>query len=307
MTVRQEVLPTAVVPVAEGLWMRTKLRDYLELSKARIVFMVLLTTAAGFALAPTDADFTLLFHTLCGTALIAAGTNALNQVWERDRDALMVRTQHRPLPEGRMQTSAALGFSVIVSVAGIAWLFVAANWLAAALAALTLITYLFIYTPLKTRTTLCTVVGAVPGALPPMIGWAAASGRLDAGAWALFAFMFLWQLPHFLAIGWIYRNDYAKAGFRILSVGDESGTASGRHAIAYAVALVPVSLAPAFLGIAAPVYLVIALMSGAVLLFMTTTFARERTRESARNLFLASNFYLVAVMLVLLVSHAFLL
>lgn len=281
-----------------------RLADYLELSKARIVLMVLVTTAAGFALAPGAPDFILLIHTLAGTALIAAGTNALNQYAERERDKKMERTALRPLPDGRISEAAALWFSIVVSVGGALWLAAAANWIASLLAVLTLLSYLFIYTPLKTRTPLCTVVGAVPGAIPPMIGWAAATGSLDRGAWVLFGLMFFWQLPHFLAIGWLYREDYARAGFTIASVTDPSGASSGRQAILYGLGVIPLSLAPAMLGIAGPAYVAVGVLAGAVLLHAIFNFARLRTRISARQLFITSNVYLVVVMSVLVASNA---
>lgn len=280
-----------------------RVADYLELSKARIVLMVLVTTAAGFALAPGAADVTLLIHTLAGTALIAAGTNALNQYAERERDKKMERTAHRPLPAGRISEAAALSFSIAVSVVGAVWLAAAANWIASLLAVFTLLSYLFIYTPLKTRTSLCTAVGAVPGAIPPMIGWAAATGSLDRGAWALFGLMFFWQLPHFLAIGWLYREDYARAGFSIASVSDPSGASSGRQAILYGLGVIPLSLAPAFLGIAGPAYIAVGVLAGAILLHAIFNFARLRTRISARQLFITSNVYLVVVMSVLVASN----
>lgn len=278
-------------------------RDYLELCKARIVLMVLMTTAAGFALAPSSIEGVLLFHTLCGTALIAGGANALNQYWERERDARMVRTRERVLPDGRLTEAAALRFAIAISVAGALWLFLAVNWLASLLAVLTLVSYLFVYTPLKTRTRWSTEVGAVPGAIPPMIGWAAATGWLDLGAWILFAFMFLWQLPHFFAIGWMYRDDYTAAGFSILSVNDQTGAASARQAFLYGLGLVPLSVAPTLIGMAGPVAAIVGVLAGVVLLAMTRAFARERTRIAARNLFMASNIYLVAVMSALIVSH----
>lgn len=291
----------AVKPVGG---VKTAWRDYAELSKARIVLLVLVTTAAGFALAPGAVDLILLLNTLIGTALIAGGTNALNQYFERDLDRRMNRTRLRPLPDGRMSEAAAVRFAVTSAVAGAAWLSIAVNPLAAGLALITLITYLFAYTPLKTRTTLCTLVGAIPGAIPPLIGWAAAAGRLDVGAWVLFALMFLWQLPHFLAIGWIYRDDYARAGFSILSVVDPTGAASGRQALLYGLALVPISLLPAFLGIAGPIYLGAGVLAGIALLMAIIEFARDRNRITARRLFMTSNIYLIVVMTFLVFNHA---
>jgi protoheme IX farnesyltransferase len=291
----------AVKPVAG---VKTAWRDYMELSKARIVLLVLVTTAAGLALAPGAVDLMLLLNTLLGTALIAGGTNALNQYLERDLDRRMNRTRLRPLPDGRMSEAAAVRFAVTAAVAGAAWLSLTVNPLAAGLALITLVTYLFAYTPLKTRTPLCTLVGAIPGAIPPLIGWAAAAGRLDAGAWVLFALMFLWQLPHFLAIGWIYRDDYARAGFSILSVVDPTGAASGRQALLYGLALVPVSLLPAALGIAGPIYLAAGILAGIVLLGAIMEFASDRNRLTARRLFMTSNVYLIIIMTFLVFNHA---
>lgn len=280
----------------------TRIRDYLELSKARIVAMVLVTTAAGFALAAGSVDPTLLVHTLLGTALIAGGTNALNQYLERELDGRMARTRHRPLPDHRLGDRPALIFAVAVSAAGAAYLALAVNLVAASLAVFTLLSYVFVYTPLKTRTTLCTLIGAVPGAIPPMIGWAAATGRIDAGAWSLFVVMFLWQLPHFLAIGWIYREDYARAGFTILSVTDRSGLASGRQAVLYGMALVPASLTPALFGLGGALYVAGGVVAGAFLVGSALRFARNRSNLTARRLFLTSNVYLVLLMSLLVAT-----
>lgn len=271
-------------------------RDLLELSKARIVLMVLVTTAAGYAVAGPQFDAALFLNLMLGTALVAGGTNALNQWWERALDARMARTRNRPLPSGRLDPRTALVFSIAISVIGIAWLAALVGPLPALLAAATLVSYLFIYTPLKTRTTLCTIVGAAPGAVPPMIGYAAATGVADAASWSLFALMFAWQLPHFLALSWIYRDDYARGGYRMLAVEDTSGAAVGRQAFAWSVALFGVSLVPVWLGIAGSLYLAIAAASGVAILAASIHFARTLTMRSARSLFLGSNIYLVLVM-----------
>jgi protoheme IX farnesyltransferase len=281
----------------------SRVGDYLELSKARIVAMVLVTTAAGFALATNTVEGVLLLHTLLGTALIAGGTNALNQYVERDLDGRMARTRLRPLPDHRLGDRAALTFAIAVSILGAVYLAIAVNGLASLLAVLTLLSYVFIYTPLKTRTTLCTLIGAVPGAIPPMIGWAAATGRVDGGAWSLFLVMFLWQLPHFLAIGWIYREDYARAGFTILSVTDKTGSASGRQAVLYGLALIPASLTPVLFGIGGAVYVAGGAVAGALLVASALRFARNRSTLTARRLFLTSNVYLVLVMSLLVAVH----
>lgn len=279
------------------------MRDYLELSKARIVLMVLLTTAAGFAVATEGSiDWLLFAHTIVGTALIAGGTNALNQYAERDLDAKMRRTQNRPLPAGRISPRAALLFSVGISLAGTFYLALLTNLLTAALGVLTLSSYLFIYTPLKQRTSLSTIVGAVPGAIPPMMGWAAATGSIGLGAWILFGILFLWQLPHFLAIGWMYREDYARGGFPILAVVDGSGAVSGRQALLWSLALLPISLLPAAVGGAGALYAGSAIGCGFLLVATSWLFARSRTMKAARHLFFASIVYLPLVMSLLVAT-----
>jgi protoheme IX farnesyltransferase len=279
-------------------------RDYLELSKSRIVMMVVLTTAAGFAIAGADLGFNwlLFLHTTIGTALVAAGTNALNQVIERDLDAKMFRTCHRPLPAGRMSPRAAMAFSVAISVIGTLYLALAVNALTALLGVITLGSYLFVYTPLKRKTSLSTIVGAVPGAIPPMMGWTAVTNSIDFGAWILFGILFVWQLPHFLAIGWMYREDYARGGFPILPVIDLTGALSGRQALLWSAALIPVSIAPSFIGTAGPAYLVGALVSGACMMITAAAFARLPSARTARKLFFASIIYLPAVMSLLVMS-----
>lgn len=280
-------------------------RDYLELSKSRIVLMVLMTTAAGFLVASFgNPDMVLLLHTLIGTAFVAAGTNALNQYVERDLDAMMHRTRTRPLPEGRITPQAALGYAVAIVVAGSLYLAVTVNMLTSLLGLATMASYLFAYTPLKRTTTLSTIVGAVPGAIPPLMGWSAARGSVEYGGWLLFAILFLWQLPHFLAIGWLYRDDYARAGYAILSVKDSEGRVSGRQAILYTLALIPISLFPSFFGLAGKGYLPGALAAGLFLLVASVAFAKSRTMKGARNLFVASIVYLPVIMLLLVASSS---
>ncbi len=282
------------------------LRDYLELSKARIVLMVVITTAAGFVVAgPSSFDFLLLFHTLIGTAFVAGGTNALNQYMERHLDALMARTRRRPLPDGRITERAALAFSVFISVFGVTYLAVLANPLAAFLALTTLVTYLFVYTPLKRKTTLCTLIGSAPGAIPPMVGWAAAVGHLDPGAWVMFGVLFLWQMPHFLAIGWIYRKDYAKAGFTMLAIGDPEGDATARQAVFYSSLLIPVSLAGLFAGIGGAVYAVAATAASLAFVAAAVSFLKSREPKAAKVLFHVSNLYLLVMMALMVVSSLF--
>lgn len=277
-------------------------KDYLELSKARIVVMIVLTTAAGYSLAPGALSPLTLIHTLVGTALIAAGTNALNQFMERGLDAKMNRTRNRPLPDGRMSERSALVFSIGVSIAGAAYLWLAVHWLPSVLAMLTLVTYLFCYTPLKQVSSISLIVGAFPGALPPMIGWTAATHQLALPGWLAFGVLFAWQLPHFLAIGWMYREDYARAGFRILSVGDTSGRRSGIEAIVYSVALLVISLLPTFYGISGWIYFAGAAVLGLWMLYASIRFAVSTTHATAKSLFLVSILYLPVVMFLLVAN-----
>jgi protoheme IX farnesyltransferase len=274
-------------------------RDYLELSKSRIVMMVLITTAAGYFFGAQRVDWMLLLNTLLGTALVAAGTNALNQYVERDHDAKMRRTRLRPLPDGRIAPRAALFFSVGISLIGTVYLGLAVNWLTAALGAFTLITYIFVYTPLKRVSTICTLIGAIPGAIPPLMGWTAATGVLGAGGWIIFAILFFWQLPHFMAISWMYRDDYARAGFAMLSVRDPDGVATAAHAVYYSFALLIVSALPSFFGLTTYVYLAGALIAGSVLTFVSFAFLDSRTPVRARRLFMVSNIYLIVMMALL--------
>jgi protoheme IX farnesyltransferase len=267
------------------------IRDYLELSKSRIVLMVLVTMAAGFFYAAPHGAIALLVSTLAGTALVAAGTNALNEFVERDLDASMRRTQRRPLPAGRISPRAALIFASSIAIIGTLYLGLAVNWLTAALGAFTLVSYIFIYTPLKRVSTICTLIGAVPGAIPPLMGWTAASGRIGAGGLIAFAIVFLWQLPHFMAISWIYREDYGRAGFAMLSVRDHDGAAVGRQAVYYSVALVCLS---AFV----PVRFA-AIAAATLLLAMSIAFLHERSNRNARRLFMTSNVYLLIAMALL--------
>lgn len=277
--------------------------DFVALTKPRIVAFVVLTAAAGFGVAPLAAIANpaaaarawVLVHLMLGTALVAGAANALNQVSERDVDALMRRTRGRPLPAGRLTPLAASIFAWAIAVAGTAELAAFVNPLTASLALLTLVTYVFAYTPLKRRTTLSTLVGAVPGALPVLGGWAAATNGVSPEAVMLFAIMFLWQMPHFLALSWIYREDYARAGLRMLSVGDPGGRATFRQAALNAAALIPVSAAPGVVLVAGPTYLAGALLLSGALLVLAVSTAREPSARRARRLFLATLVYLPAL------------
>jgi protoheme IX farnesyltransferase len=283
------------------------LGDYLALTKPRLNVLVVATSAAGYYLgAPGAASVNALamLEAVVGTALVAGGAAALNQVYERDTDALMRRTRMRPLPDGRVSAGDARIFGLALSLAGLALLATCANLLATALALATLITYLAIYTPMKRRTSLATLVGAVPGALPPLIGWAASHGSVSLGGVALFAIVFLWQIPHFMAIAWLYRDDYAKAGFPMLPVVDPEGRRAGRQAVGYALALLPVSLAPSLVGISGGVYLASALALGLALLWLSARFAIARDDRSARALFLGSIAYLPLLWAVMIVTKS---
>jgi heme o synthase len=270
--------------------------DYLELSKSRIVMMVLMTTAGGYVIGAHPFDAIVLLHTLIGTALVAAGTNALNQYVERDLDAMMRRTRRRPLPAGRISPRAALIFAAAISVAGTLYLGLLVNWLTAFLGAFTLASYIFVYTPLKRVSTICTAVGAIPGAIPPLMGWTAATGALGLGGWIAFGILFFWQLPHFMAISWMYREDYARGGFRMLSVVDDDGKAVARQAILYSLALLTVSVAPYFFGMSGLVYLFAATLAGLWIFISSVMFLADRSPMPARSLFMSSNIYLLTMM-----------
>jgi protoheme IX farnesyltransferase len=282
---------------------RSRAADFLELTKPRITFLVLVTAAVGYALGLRSAfEPSVFLLMLAGTALLSAGAGGLNQYLEREADALMARTRHRPIPAGRLAPSEARAFGLLLSVAGLA-LLAGAGWLPALLGLATELSYLLLYTPLKRVTPLCTIVGAVPGALPPMIGWAAARGSLDVGAWSLFAVLFLWQLPHFLALAWLYREEYAQAGFPMLTVRDPEGTSTGRQAVLYAVALLPVSLVAGLLAAAGNVYLWSAAALGLLFALCAARFAWRRTAPAARALFLMSILYLPALLAVLVLDR----
>jgi protoheme IX farnesyltransferase len=271
---------TAEITAFEKPW------AYIVLTKPDVTFLVVITTVAGFYLGSHDSpDWSLLVHTLLGTMLVAGGTAALNQYFERDMDALMRRTAARPLPAGLLQPRDVLLFGVGSIVLGSAWLAFAVNIISALLALATTVLYLGLYTPLKTRTTLATAVGAIPGALPPLIGWAAAThGSLSVGAWLLFAILFFWQFPHFFSIAWIYREDYARAGIRMLPVVDRSGDATFRQIVAMSAILVPVSLLPSVIGLAGIRYFFGALVLGMILLQVSLWASRERTNIRAKLL-----------------------
>jgi protoheme IX farnesyltransferase len=269
------------------------LLDFVALTKPRLNLLVVVTTVAGLYLAAGDSvPAALLLHTLVGTTLVAAGAAALNQAWERRTDKLMKRTAGRPLPAGRLSLADSIVFGTALSAAGLFQLWVGATPQAALVAAATLISYVLVYTPLKTRTSLATLVGAIPGALPPMIGWAAATGEISLPAWILFGIVFFWQMPHFLALAWLYRDDYARAGIPLLPVLEPDGLRTGRQALIYTAALWPVSLLPTLVGLAGAPYSIGATLLGLLFIGLSFLFATERSVASARRLFLFSITYL---------------
>ncbi|UCC71180.1 MAG: protoheme IX farnesyltransferase [Gemmatimonadota bacterium] len=282
---------------------RTVSADLWALTKPGITWLVLITTGVGFYLAASGSlDWVLLVHTLLGTGLLAAGTNALNQWAERRADAEMKRTSKRPLPAGRLRSSTALVFSAGISVGGALYLVALVNPLTAVLGAASLLIYIFAYTPLKRRSWLCTVVGAVPGAIPPMMGCTAVTGRLDSLAWVLFGIVFLWQMPHFFAIGWLYKQDYARAGFPILPVIDDEGKRTSRQIILYTLALVAVSLLTTVMGLTGAIYFFGALTLGLAFLALGVALAASRTGLNARRLFLGSVLYLPVLLILMVVD-----
>lgn len=277
--------------------------DLVAMTKPGITLMVALTTVLGFLLAGGALLSWRLAATLLGTCLVAAGASVLNQFWERAPDALMRRTADRPLPTGRIDPDVALLFGVALGIAGLLELALAVDALTAALGAAALAGYVFAYTPLKKVSSLATVVGAVPGALPPMMGWCAVRGEVDLAAWALFGILFFWQMPHFLAIAWLCREDYARGGFPMLPVLDPGGAWTGRQSVLYGAALVPVSLLPSLLGLAGAWYFGGALALGLGYLGFSLAFARRRSTPGARRLMFASLLYLPALLAVLLLDR----
>jgi len=280
------------------------MRDYLELTKPRITVLILICTAVGYWFGCGSLfRFSILVHALLGTALLASGTSALNQWYEADSDAKMRRTRQRPLPAGRMKRGHAFIFGMLLSAAGFAELWYGTNLFAAALGLFTLLSYLFLYTPLKQRSPVCTTVGAIPGAMPPLIGYAAAGGGIDARALALFLILFVWQFPHFDAIAWMYRDDYARGGIRMLPVIEPDGESTARRVVVCSLLLIPISLLPAVLGMTGAAYLASAIASGFGLLYFGARLGRERTVASARAVLLASVCYLPALLAVMVLDR----
>ena len=288
-----------------GESVRGRVLDFAELFKARLTLLVLLTTAAGFYLgAESPINYAALFHVVFGTAAAAAGAAALNQWWECKLDAVMRRTRTRPVPAGRMRPVEALTLGVALSVLGVSYLAVACNALSATLAALTIVIYIFGYTPLKRASTANTVVGAIPGAIPPMIGWVAARGAIEAGSWSLFAILLLWQLPHFFAIAWMHREDYSRAGFRMISSDDRSGERSASQSVFFCILLLVIGGLPAFVGVVTFAYLAIELVLGGLFVAVAMRFLKARTARAARLLFITSIVYLPLLLAALVLTKA---
>jgi protoheme IX farnesyltransferase len=274
-----------------------------ELFKARLTFLVVLTTLVGFYMGSRGTPaYGLMIHTVLATALLASGAAALNQVLEREFDAKMKRTQDRPLPSGRMSPEAALLIGGICALGGLVYLTLAVNLLTAFLGAITLCSYVFVYTPLKRVTTLNTVIGAIPGALPPLMGWTAAQDSVSGAGWALFALLFFWQLPHFFAIAWMYREDYRNAGFVMLPLVDPDGSRTGRQALCHTLGLLPISLCFFELRLVGPLYLGLALVLGLVFVWQAWRFARDLTQARARALFYTSILYLPLLLILMVVD-----
>jgi protoheme IX farnesyltransferase len=285
----------------------SRMADLADLVKLRLNFLVMVTTAVGYAMATRDwSDWRRLLHTLVGTALTAAAAGALNQYVERGPDGLMNRTRNRPLPAGRIQPTEALALGVVAGVVGLLELFFFVNELTAALGALTLGSYVLVYTPLKRVTTLNTIVGAIPGALPPVMGVAAATNNMTTDAtllaWAMFGILFFWQMPHFLAIAVLYREDYARGGFKMLPCVDENLSSTSRQMVFYTLALIPVTLLPTLLGVTGAVYFVAALVLGLAFLGFAILYVATRQRADAKQVFLASILYLPCLLAAMMVD-----
>jgi protoheme IX farnesyltransferase len=283
---------------------RSRAADFVALTKPRLNLLVLMTTVAAYFLGASDeAPLMLLVHTVIGTALVAGGASALNQVWERETDAMMRRTRLRPLPDMRLHPEDALWFGVLISALGITELALGVNVRSAFVALVTLLSYVLVYTPLKLRTSLSTIVGAVPGALPALIGWAAATDSLSIEGWVLTGIVFMWQMPHFLAIAWLFRDDYARAGMPLLPVIEPDGRSTGRQTVLYSASLIPVSFLATAVGLGTVWYLAGAIVLGTLLLVMSLEFSATRDVATAWRLFLGSIIYLPLLWIVLLADH----
>jgi protoheme IX farnesyltransferase len=300
MTTRLETPPAGAKPMSPA---RAKWKALVELTKPRIAMMVLITVAIGYLLgARGAANPVQMLLAITGTWLVAGGASVWNQILERDRDALMKRTCRRPLPSGRVEPWEAAAFASVMLAIGLGMLLLGPYPLAAGLAAATFGLYVAVYTPLKAYTTLNTAIGAIPGALPPVIGWVAATGQISIEAWTLFLVMFLWQFPHFLAIAWLCRDDYARGGFKMLPLVDPNGDMTGRQAVAHALTLLPVALLPSAIGLAGPIYFVGALILGAYYLAASIRFCRDVSEATAKKLLRASIIHLPLTLGLLLLN-----
>jgi heme o synthase len=300
---REPARPVPVAIAAELPSVAGRAADFVALTKPRLNFLVVATTMAGYYLGAERLDLALLFHTVVGTALVAGGAAAFNQVLERDIDGLMQRTMTRPLPDGRLRPPAATAFAWVISALGLIQLASGANFLAAAVALATLVSYVAVYTPLKRRTSLATLIGGIPGALPPVIGWVAARHALSLEAWVLFSIVFLWQMPHFLAIAWMCRDDYRRAGLPMLPVIEADGRSTASQVVLYSATLIPVSFLPTVIGLTGPIYFAGAAALGAGFLFLGVQFALDRSSGTARRLFLGSISYLPLLWVLMLANH----
>jgi len=284
---------------------KTMIKDFWELTKPGVTFMVVISTLGGFYLgSPENINWVLLFHAVIGSWLVAGGTNALNQLIEKDLDAKMKRTKSRPLPAGRLSSKEVAAFALLISFAGLVELALTVNFLTCILAALTLASYVLIYTPMKRKSSLSTVVGAIPGALPALGGWTASTGNLSPEGWVLFAILFFWQLPHFLAIAWIYREDYERGGFPVLPVIDKVGNSTGLQVITNCLALLSVSLLPTLLGLTGGLYFVGAFFLGAFFLYSGIKLFLQKTNSSAKYLLKASIAYLPFLFILMFIDKA---
>ncbi|HYE33145.1 MAG TPA: heme o synthase [Methylomirabilota bacterium] len=297
MKAAAEAIPT------DALEERSLFAILMDLIKARLTALVLLTTLVGYYMgAEGPIDFLKMLQAMLATGLVASGASALNQFLEREHDAKMRRTENRPLPSGKMQPDTVLIFGGLTSAFGLLWLAVAVNPLTSLLGAVTLVTYVFVYTPLKRVTALNTAIGAIPGAIPPLMGWTAATGEISAGGWALFAILFFWQLPHFLAIAWMYKEEYMKAGYVMLPNSDETGARTARQALSHTLGLVPISLCPAVFGQGGVIYFIGALALGVFFVWRAIQFARNSDLTHARQLFFASIIYLPLLLSLLVID-----
>ncbi|MDQ3130896.1 MAG: heme o synthase [Acidobacteriota bacterium] len=297
-------IATTEIQAAKVIGLREKLAGFLELTKPRIAFMLVLTSAAGFYLgSKSDFNFVLFFNSIIGIALLAFGVATLNQFIERRTDALMERTAKRPLVIGTISATEALIFGVLLCVVAEIYLAFLVNGLTAFLGLIVIVGYVFLYTPLKTRTSASTAIGAIPGAMPPLMGWTSAADEITLGAWILFAMLFLWQFPHFLAIAWMYREQYAKAGIKMLPVVEPEGKITARQIVIFTILLLPVSVMPYFFGVSGVIYLIGASLLGIWFLWASIRAARAKTNEKARALLLVSVLYLPIIFALMVFNH----